>query len=112
MNLSPDVWLSKRDRIAILSDLHVGDGSASDLFGDKDDLLLSVMAREGDAADVVVVNGDAIDHLQGGDNARIERAHPRLFDALRRLSRERPVLYVLGNHEEPDDLRGAFPDFR
>lgn len=95
----------------ILSDVHLGNGSASDLFGDKDALLLSVLARELETADVLLINGDAIDHLQGRSNERIERSHPRIFDALRAAARVRPVFYVLGNHERSSELEPAFPEF-
>lgn len=111
MTLKPDFRLPPEARVALLSDVHLGDGSASDLFGNKDDLFLAVLDREGGAADAVIVNGDAVDHLQGRSSARIERAHPRVFQALRQLSKRKTVLYVLGNHEDEKELRDTFPDF-
>lgn len=112
MQIQPEAKLERSERVVILSDVHLGDGSPSDLFGRKDDLFVDVLRREADRADVVLVNGDAVDHLQGRTTARIERAHPRVFDALRDLSRRKPVLYVLGNHEDHGALEAAFPDFR
>lgn len=111
INIAPDLRLPPKTRVALLSDVHLGDGSRGDLFGTKDDLLLDVLAREGDAADIVVINGDAVDHMQARSTKRMERAHPRIFEALRNLSRRKPVVYVLGNHEDPADLRQSFPDF-
>ncbi len=96
----------------MLSDLHVGDGGPSDLFGGKDEAFLAMLAEEVPRADVVVVNGDAVDHLQASSEARIEVAHPRVLDALRRLATERPMLYVLGNHEDPAPLLHTLPDAR
>lgn len=111
VEIRPDLRLPRKTRVAIVSDVHLGDGSPGDLFGHKDDLFLSVLAREGGAADVTVVNGDAVDHMQARSARRIEAAHPRVFDALREMARRKPVVYVLGNHEDPDDLRRTFPDF-
>lgn len=111
IEITPDLKLPRWTRVAILSDIHLGDGSAGDLFGDKDALLLDVLEREGGAADVVVVNGDAVDHMQARSTRRIERAHPRVFEALREISRRKPVVYVLGNHEDEAELQRTFPDF-
>ncbi len=96
----------------MLSDLHLGDGSASDLFGQKDEAFVAMLAEQLPSTDVVVVNGDAVDHLQASAAARIERAHPRVLEALRTVAAERPMLYVLGNHEEPQLLLESLPDAR
>jgi UDP-2,3-diacylglucosamine pyrophosphatase LpxH len=112
MELHPDLWLPAQTRVLVLSDIHLGDGSASDQFGDKDALFVDTLRAESARADVVIINGDAVDHLQGGATRRIERAHPRAFEALRELARAMPVLYVLGNHEDAGALYAAFPDFR
>jgi UDP-2,3-diacylglucosamine pyrophosphatase LpxH len=111
VELRPDLRLPKSTRVLIVSDIHLGDGSAGDLFGNKDDLFLDVLRREGGGADVVIVNGDAVDHMQARSSKRMERAHPRVFEALREMSERKPVIYVLGNHEDALDLQKTFPNF-
>jgi UDP-2,3-diacylglucosamine pyrophosphatase LpxH len=111
IDIQPDLRLPPEVRVAILSDLHLGDGTGGDLFGTKDDLLLAVLAREAARADVVVVNGDAVDHMQARTSQRMEAAHPRVFAALRETSKRKPLVYVYGNHENLEDLRSSFPDF-
>jgi UDP-2,3-diacylglucosamine pyrophosphatase LpxH len=122
ISIHPELQLDGATRVALVSDVHLGDGSSGDLFGHKDDLFIRVLQREVAQADVLVINGDAVDHLyaQGGRtggshdrvNEKIERAHGRVLAAIRTLSRQLPVYYVLGNHEHTAALRHLLPGLR
>ncbi len=118
--------------LVVLSDIEMGAGGPSDDFPHSDvlaDLLLSY--NEGATRELpidVVFNGDTFDLLktpyQGGFPRHVTRdvalgkmravadAHPRFFDAVRRLLEHRPaerhVHFILGNH----DAELAFPDLQ
>ncbi len=86
----------------VVSDLHLGDGSTTDAFCGKDELLLDVVARARAANARIVINGDAIDFAQAGDLTPVVRAHGPLLRALSDAAARGPdeVVYVLGNHDD------------
>ena len=104
------IALAPAARVALLSDLHLGDGSPGDLFGAKDDALLEHLARETDWADVLVLNGDIFDHMRCPRHDRIELAHPRVTARLRQLAEQLRVIYIWGNHDDISLLTAALPD--
>ncbi|MCC6750206.1 MAG: metallophosphoesterase family protein [Deltaproteobacteria bacterium] len=108
--LRPELDLPSATHALLLSDLHLGDGTAGDLFGQKDARLLSLLERELPRMDAVVLNGDILDHQRTRTTRPIERAHPEVMAALRALPNARPVYYVLGNHEDEAEVRAAFPE--
>jgi UDP-2,3-diacylglucosamine pyrophosphatase LpxH len=86
-------------RILVISDLHLGDGNATESFARQDARLLAFLRHEAPRADSLVIAGDGFDLAQAFSIARIRRAHRAVFDALARLSRRMPVYYLQGNHD-------------
>jgi UDP-2,3-diacylglucosamine pyrophosphatase LpxH len=86
----------------VVSDLHLGDGSPTDAFCGKDELLLEVVEQARAANARLVINGDAIDFAQAGDLTPVVRAHGPLLRALSDMAARGPdeVVYVLGNHDD------------
>ncbi len=83
----------------IISDLHLGDGTPSDVFFDKDRQLVALIDRADRCGAVVAINGDAIDFHQAWSLDRVLRAHPLLFSAMSALARKGRLIYVVGNHD-------------
>jgi UDP-2,3-diacylglucosamine pyrophosphatase LpxH len=89
--------------VYVISDLHIGDGSRSDIFLAKDKDLLRFLAQVTDEGATLVIAGDAIDFSQAWAFGRVLKAHGKLFWALRQLAEEGHLLYVYGNHDH--DMR-------
>jgi UDP-2,3-diacylglucosamine pyrophosphatase LpxH len=84
--------------IWFISDLHLGDGTPSDVFFGKDRHLMALIEsipKEG----VLVVVGDAMDFHQAWTFTRILRAHQPLLSAMSELAKEGRLFYVVGNHD-------------
>lgn len=94
--------------ITIVSDLHLGDGSASDAFMGKDAALMEVIAEVAAEGGVLVINGDAIDLLQAHDLTPVLKAHGPLLRAIADLAVRARVIYLTGNHDH--DI-GVYRDF-
>ncbi|MBT3220589.1 MAG: hypothetical protein HN348_16000 [Proteobacteria bacterium] len=86
-------------KIWFVSDLHLGDGTPSDVFFGKDRHLIALIERVEKEGSVLVVVGDAIDFNQAWSFVRVLRAHQELFSAMTRLGREGQLFYVVGNHD-------------
>ncbi len=103
----------------ILSDLHIGDGSAKDDFL-YDAELVSLLEDVMDESDVVLVlNGDTLELVESDIvksmglipfDELMERVppdlvdsiasnHPSIFEAFRRFSKKHRIVYVVGNHD-------------
>lgn len=87
----------------ILSDLHLGDGTPTDIFMAKDQALLDFIDRVDQEGATLLVAGDAIDFSQAWSLTRILRAHGRVLGALSKLANKGRMIYILGNHDH--DLR-------
>ncbi|MCB9557012.1 MAG: UDP-2,3-diacylglucosamine diphosphatase [Deltaproteobacteria bacterium] len=111
VRLIPQLTLPASSRLAIISDLHLADGSHSDLFCGKDALLLQVLESEPKDCDALVLNGDIFDHQRCPDHGKIERAHAALCRRLRQLARRMPVIFCCGNHDHRPTIEAAFADF-
>lgn len=99
-------------KLWFISDLHLGDGTPSDVFFGKDrhlTALVSAVEREGGT---LVVVGDAMDFHQAWTFTRILRAHQELLGAMSRLGREGRLLYVIGNHDYDVSLYREILNFR
>ena len=86
-------------KIYFVSDLHLGDGTRSDIFMSKDHelmLLLDQILLE--KAHLVIV-GDAMDFHQAWTIGRIIPAHPMLIKKLVVLAQNSGVTYLWGNHD-------------
>jgi len=97
--LSVDRHVSSDQRIYIISDLHLGDGTRSDAFMDKDEDLIQLIHQVRDENAHLVIAGDAIDFHQAWSMSRVLRAHARLIGELSRLAESHGVTYIWGNHD-------------
>ena len=86
-------------RIYLISDLHLGDGTRSDSFLGKDRELLALLARVREEGAHLVIAGDAIDFYQAWTMSRVLRAHARLIGELARMAESNGVTYIWGNHD-------------
>lgn len=86
-----------------ISDLHLGDGTRSDIFLGKDRTLLRFLAQVREEGATLVVAGDAIDFSQAWGFERILKAHGKVFAALSGLADAGQLVYVYGNHDH--DIR-------
>ncbi len=83
-----------------VSDIHLGNGSHSDIFMRKDAFLLELLAQVRQSGARLVVVGDAIDFHQSWNLTRIVEAHGPLLRALSDLADTNGVIYVTGNHDD------------
>lgn len=86
-----------------VSDLHLGDGSASDAFMGKDRLLLALLDEVDAERGTLVIVGDAVDLLQAHDFTPVVRAHGKLLRRLSDLAGDGRCIYLHGNHDH--DMR-------
>jgi UDP-2,3-diacylglucosamine pyrophosphatase LpxH len=99
-------------KIWFVSDLHLGDGTPSDVFFGKDRHLMALVnAVEREGAWLVIV-GDAMDFHQAWTFARILRAHQELLGVMSRLGRAGRLVYVVGNHDYDISLFRQILNFR
>jgi UDP-2,3-diacylglucosamine pyrophosphatase LpxH len=82
-----------------ISDLHLGDGTPSDIFFGKDRHLMALLDRIDREGALLVVVGDAMDFHQAWSFTRILRAHQELLASMSRLSRHGRLIYIVGNHD-------------
>ncbi len=103
-------------RYLVLSDLHIGDGSAKDDFH-YDDELVELLGRFDDSDTTLILNGDTLEILESECVKSlglipfeelsmricpqvvdmIEENHPEVFEAVRSFSGR--VIYIAGNHD-------------
>lgn len=93
-------------KIVVISDIHLGDGSYTDLFARKDELLLKFLTEHSNA-DRIILLGDILDAFQAGNIKRIYPAHKAVIDSLNLLADR--TTYVQGNHEGGRDVRELLP---
>ena len=98
--------------IWMISDLHIGDATPSDVFFGKDRHLMALVERVEQDDGVLVIVGDAIDFHQAWSFTRVLRAHQELFSALSRLAQEGRLYYVIGNHDYEINLFHEILKFR
>ena len=91
--------LDKDQRIYFISDLHLGDGTRSDIFMSKDTNLMRLLEQIRLENAHLVVVGDAMDFQQAWTFQRIIAAHPRLIQNLVDLAQATGVTYIWGNHD-------------
>ena len=91
-------------KIYFVSDLHLGDGGRSDVFGQKDDLLLAFLAHVSEEGAHLVIGGDAVDFHQAWSLTRVLRAHGAVLSALTDHAIKHGVTYIWGNHDEDISL--------
>jgi UDP-2,3-diacylglucosamine pyrophosphatase LpxH len=98
--------------IWFLSDLHLGDGTRSDVFFGKDHHLVALLGNVEKRGALLVVVGDAMDFHQAWTFTRILRAHQELLGAMSRLGRAGRLVYVVGNHDHDIGLYRQLLHFR
>jgi predicted phosphodiesterase len=100
MGGSPSIALGPGARLAILSDLHMGDLSPNDDLRSNGPLLCSFLERHYlERGSTLILNGD-IEDLQKFPLARIRSAWKGLFSLFDRFAREGRLYKVFGNHDE------------
>jgi len=96
----PSIELGPASRIAILSDLHMGDGSSKDDLGPNGELLSALLDRYYlERGSTLILNGD-IEDTQKFPLARIRAQWKGLFAIFDRFAREGRLYKVYGNHDE------------
>lgn len=106
------VTLPRDRQVYMVSDLHLGDGTPSDVFFGKDRHLMALVERANRDGATLVVNGDAIDFHQAWSFMRVLRAHQELLAAMSALAREGRLIYVVGNHDFDLSLFSDVLNFR
>lgn len=104
--------LSPDQKIWFISDLHMGDGTPSDVFFGKDRHLLALVEQVEREGGPLVVVGDAMDFHQAWTFTRILRAHQEVLGAMSRLGRAGKLYYVVGNHDYDIQLYREILNFR
>ncbi len=100
LDSAPGVALGPRDRIVILSDLHLGDGGPRDDFRQNADLVMQALRRyylEGDFS--LVLNGD-IEELQRFRYDSIRSSWSGLLELFEEFRRRTALYRIIGNHDE------------
>ncbi len=87
--------------VYFVSDLHLGDGSHTDIFQAKDEHFLAFLDEVEANAKTLVIVGDALDFDQAWYFSRIVRGHGAVISRLTQLAERIRVVYVYGNHD-PD----------
>ena len=81
-------------KIYVISDVHLGDGTRSDVFLQKRDTLRSLIKKIGEEKAHLVIAGDLVDFHQGWSIDRIITANAVLFRELSDLAKESGVTYI------------------
>jgi UDP-2,3-diacylglucosamine pyrophosphatase LpxH len=89
--------------VYVISDIHLGDGSTSDIFVAKDRQLMAFLDQVEDEDATLVIAGDAIDFSQAWFFTEVLRAHGKVLGRFSDLAGRGKLFYVLGNHDH--DLR-------
>lgn len=95
--------LDPERRVYVISDLHLGDGTFSDTFAQKDRHLLRFLDKVDQEGATLVVAGDAVDFSQAWFFTNILRAHGKVLGQFSAMAADGRLIYVLGNHDH--DLR-------
>ncbi len=91
--------IDPNQRIYIISDLHLGDGTRSDSFLGKDREMVRFLDRVRDEGAHLVIAGDCVDFHQAFSMSRVLKAHAKLMGELSRLAQTTGVTYLWGNHD-------------
>ncbi len=104
--------LSEDQEIWFISDLHLGDGTPSDVFFGKDRHLLALIQTVSRRGGTLVVGGDAMDFHQAWSFTRILKAHKDVLGAMSDLARDGRLIYIVGNHDYDISLYRELLNFR
>ncbi len=92
--------LEKGESVFFISDLHLGDGTFTDLFDKKDQILIEFLEYVKNTGDKLVIIGDAMDFMQAWSFDRIIKAHREVLKKLKEVADTIEVYYVYGNHDD------------
>ena len=99
MHAAPAISLDASSRVVVMSDLHLGDGSASDDFRENGELVAAALERYYlPRGSTLILNGD-IEDLQKFPFGRIRSAWKSLFSLFDHFAREGRLYKVYGNHD-------------
>jgi predicted phosphodiesterase len=91
--------LSPSDKLVVVSDLHLGDGSPRDDFLSNGELLEQILRRYYLSNDfTLVLNGD-IEELQRFSTEAIQRRWQVLYDLFRQFAVRTAIHRIVGNHD-------------
>jgi UDP-2,3-diacylglucosamine pyrophosphatase LpxH len=100
LDATPAAPLSGRDRLVILSDLHMGDGGPQDDFRHNGDLVLAVLRGHYLAGGYsLVLNGD-VEELQRFRLADVHARWQKHLSLFREFERRTALYKIVGNHDE------------
>lgn len=99
-NVAPVVKRLSPDRpVYFISDMHLGDGTRTDIFMAKDRALLKLLDRAKEEGARLVIVGDAVDVHQAIGLTRIIKAHGPVLRTISELADTNGVVYLVGNHD-------------
>ena len=100
---SPSLTLDNNYRIAVVSDLHMGDKGKRDDLLHNEKLLISLLEYYYNNGFLLVLNGDIID-LSKYRYRHIMDAWKNVIDIFARFNNEKRLVQILGNHDSGLDL--------
>jgi predicted phosphodiesterase len=99
MRAAPVISLDASSRVVVMSDMHLGDGSANDDMRDNGELVTTALERYYlPRGSTLILNGD-IEDLQKFPYGRIRSAWKSLFSLFDHFAREGRLYKVYGNHD-------------
>jgi len=97
---SPELSLDEHQRVVVMGDFHMGDGSGRDALRHNGGLLAAVLERYYlERGSVLVLNGD-IEELQKFALERVRSAWPDLYGIFDRFAAGPGLFKIVGNHDE------------
>ncbi len=97
---APVIRLNDGDKLAVFSDLHLGDGGADDDFAKNSDLYAMVLGKYYEKNGfILALNGD-IEELMRFPLARIEKRWHEIYSLWRRFAERGALFKTVGNHDQ------------
>ena len=96
---SPEIILSKDQKWVIFSDLHMGDGGATDDFKTNAEMFSKVLREHYHPNDhTLILNGD-VEEIQRNRLSRIFRKWSSVFDLFEEFASKDRLIKIFGNHD-------------
>ncbi|MCF6334194.1 MAG: metallophosphoesterase family protein [Spirochaetales bacterium] len=96
---SPEFVISKKDKIVIFSDLHMGDGRSMDDFYRNSDLFLSALDNYYYKNNyTLILNGD-VEELQRYNLGKIKKQWKDIYDIFCKFHENKRLYKIYGNHD-------------